>query len=107
MARSVVGLPRQKGACADMQSDLLKADPAPFKVRQELFGEMQAGGGRSHRAFVLRKEGLVIGAVLFVRFAAGRDVGRQGHLAALGNRLIQDGSVKGKGKSYLATLILL
>ena len=53
------------------------------------------------------EEGLVIGAVLLVRLTAGGNIRRQGHLAALGNRLIQDRPMEGKGKGYLPSLIFL
>ena len=90
-----------------MQGDLRDADAALFQARQQLFGEMQARGGRRHRAFLVGEDGLVIGAVLLVRLAAGGDIGRQGHLAALSDRLVQNRPMEGEGKGYLPTLIFL
>ena len=92
----VVGLHRQECAGADVQGDFRNTDAALLQAGQQLFGEMQARGWCRHRAFFLGEKSLVIGAVLFVRLTAGGDIRRQGHLAPLGNRLIQDRPMEGK-----------
>ena len=57
---------------------------------------MQAGGRRRHRALGLGKNRLVIGPVLLIGGAAGGDIGRQRHVAALGNGLVEHRTMEGK-----------
>ena len=101
-----VGLHRQERARADMQRDRVQADAARLQPRHELVGEMQTRGRRRDRAFVVREQRLVVGAVVVVRRAARRDVGRQRHVAALGDRLVEHRTVEREREGDLAALAL-
>ena len=75
---------------------LWMATPRAFSRASSAVGEMQPGGGRRHRALLGGKQGLVVGAVLLVGRAAGGDIGRQRHRAALGNGLVEHRTMEGK-----------
>ena len=96
VAFGVVGLHRQERAGADMQRHFVQADPARREPRQQRFGEMQSRGRRRHRALMLRKNRLVVGAVLLVGLPAGGNIRRQRHLATLGNGLVEHRTMEGK-----------
>ena len=100
----VVGLHRQERAGADMQRHGVHADAARLQPRHQIVGEMQSGGRRRDRAFVVREQRLVVGAVLVVGGAARRDVGRQRHVAALRDRLVEHRPVEREGQRHLAAL---
>ena len=55
---------------------------------------MQARRRRRDRAFVAREHGLVVAAVALVDRAAAGDIGRQRHVAALGQRLVEHRAVE-------------
>ena len=55
----------------------------------------------------MREHGLVVGAVALVDGAAAGDIGRQRHVAALGQRLVEHRAVKREGKRHLAALASL
>src|SRR5215469_9798012 len=67
---------------------------------------MQRGRGRSDRTFGAREYGLVIAAVPVVDRAAARDVRRQWHVAALFERLVENGVGKSEGERDLAGVAL-
>ncbi len=58
--------------------------------------------GAATEPSVAGEHGLVIGAVVLVDGAAAGDIGRQRHVAALVERLVEHRAVKRKGKSHLA-----
>ena len=68
---------------------------------------MQPRGRRRDRAFLAREHGLVVGAVLLVDVAAAGDIGRQRHVAAFGQRLVEHRAGEGKGERHLAALVAL
>ena len=102
----VLGMDRQECPRPHMQRHLVHADAARREPGQQLIGEMQARSRRRDRAFVAREQGLVVGAVLLVGLAPARDIGRQRHVAALGNGLVQHRPVKGERQRDLAALAL-
>ena len=53
------------------------------------------------------EQGLVVGLVLLVGRAARGDIGRQRHVAALGNRLVEHRTMEGKREGYLPSLIFM
>ena len=65
---------------------------------------MQPGSRRGDGAFLVRKQCLIVGAVLRVRRPAARDIGRQRHLAALRDRLVEHWAVKSERERDLAAL---
>src|SRR5688500_5144393 len=67
---------------------------------------MQAGGGCSDRALLVREQGLVVGAVAFVRRAARGDVGRQRRVAERAYRLVEIGAVKAEGEPNASVRLL-
>ena len=68
---------------------------------------MQSRGRRRDRALVAREHGLIIAAVVLVDFAAACDIGRQRHVAALGQRLVEHRAVKVKAKRHFAARLAL
>ena len=68
---------------------------------------MQAGGRRRDGAFFTGEHGLVVGAVALVDGAAAADIGRQRHVAALGQRVVERCAVKRKREGHLAALAFL
>ena len=90
--RGVFGLDRQEGPRPDMQGHGVRAStPWACRPATEL-REMEAGGRRRHRPSVSREHGLIIAAVVLIDLAAARDIGRQRHLAALAQRLVEHGA---------------
>ncbi len=79
-----------------MQRHLVQAHTATHQPRQQIIGEVQTRCGCRHRTLVVREQGLVVGLVLLVGRAPGGDIGRQRHLAPLGNGLIQHRAMEGK-----------
>ncbi len=67
---------------------------------------MQPRGRRCHRSIRVRKHGLVVSTVAFIRRAPGRDIWRQRHVAALFNRLVEHRPVEREGERHLAALAL-
>src|SRR6516162_6473183 len=67
---------------------------------------MQPSRWPSHRAFGTREHGLVIAAVLLIDRTAASDIGRQRHVAALFERLIENGIGESEGERDLAGLAL-
>src|SRR6516225_3408432 len=65
---------------------------------------MQSRGRCRDRSLRLREDGLIVGSIALVGGAT--DVGRQRHGAALVDRLVEDGPVKGEGERDLAALTL-
>src|SRR5262249_4305113 len=98
---------RQKSASADMERHLLQTHPPLCKSPKERFGEMQTGRRGRDGSVLTGKQRLVITPILLVRLTARRDIGRQGHLASLGNGLVQNRAMKGKRQRDLASLIFL
>ena len=94
--RRVVGFDRQERARPDMQRHPMQSDAALAQRGGRGFGEMQPRGRRRDRAFLAREHGLIIGAIVLVDLAAAGDIGRQRHVAALGQRLSSAASVKAK-----------
>ena len=80
--------------------------PRALEAATRARGEMQAGGRRRHRALLAREHRLVVGAVRLVGAAAAGDIGRQRHVAALGQRLIEHRAMEREGKRHLAALPL-
>ena len=76
------------------------------KAGQQPFGEMQSGGRRRDRPLLAREHRLIIGAVPRIGRAPSRDVGRQRHRAALGDRLVQHRPVERERECHLARLAL-
>src|SRR5262245_21555256 len=103
----VVSLDRQEGTGADMQCHPLEGHPPFCKPLNQRFGEMQTGSRGRDGTVLAGKERLIISPILLVRLTAGRDIGRQRHLAPLGNGLVQNRTMEGKRQSYLASLIFL
>ena len=106
VAGGVVGLHRQERARPDMQRHLVHGDAARREPRQQLVGEMQARGRRRDRALVAREQGLVVGAVLLVGRALAGDIGRQRHVAPLGDGLVEHRPVERERQRHLAALAL-
>ena len=92
----VVRFYRQERAGADMQGDFVQANAALLQATEHCVGEMQAGGGRRHRAVMGGEQVLVIGAVLVVGGAAGGDIGRQRHRPAFRDGLVEHRTMEGK-----------
>src|SRR5262245_64930938 len=90
-----------------MERHLLQTHPPPSKSPKERFGEMQTGRRGRDGSVLTGKQRLVITPILLVRLTARRDIGRQGHLASLGNGLVQNRAMKGKRQRDLASLIFL
>ena len=67
---------------------------------------MQARGRRGDGAVLAREHGLIVGEVALVDGAAAGDIGRQRHVAALRQRLVEHGAMKGEGERHLAALAL-
>ena len=67
--------------------------------------EMQPRGRRGDRAFFARKHCLIVAAVALVDVASARDIGRQRHVAALGERLVEHCAMEREGKRHLAALL--
>ena len=65
---------------------------------------MQPGRRRGHRAFGAREHGLVIAAVLLIGRAAAGDIRRQRHVAALLQRLVENGVGESEGERDLASV---
>src|SRR5271163_4746942 len=87
-----------------MQRHAVESDAAPAERLGEDAGEMQSRRRRRHRPFLAREYGLVVGAVLRIDATAAGDIGRQRHIAALGERLVERGAGKGEAKHHLAAL---
>src|SRR5579862_6908487 len=104
MSGRVVRLDRQERPGTDVKRHTMERDAISGQRFNEAFGEVQSGSWRSDRSLVVRKHGLIIGTIARVGGAAARDIGRQWHVAALGERLIERGTVKCEGKSHLTTL---
>src|SRR5215469_16824285 len=68
---------------------------------------MQPGRGRSDRTFGAREHGLVIAAVPLVDRAAAGNIRRQWHVAALFQRLVENGVGKSEGERDLAGVALV
>ena len=60
--------------------------------------------GAATEPSVVREHGLVVGAVALVDRAAAADIGRQRHVAALGQRVVERRAVKRERKGHLAAL---
>src|SRR4029450_6635655 len=103
----VVSLDRQESTGADMQCHALEGHPAFCKPPNQRFGKMQTCSRGRDGPVLAGKERLIISPILFVRLTAGRDIGRQRHLAPFGNGLVQNRTMEGKRQSYLASLIFL
>ena len=82
----------------------MQRDAARAQRLHQAFGEMQARGRRGDGAFLVREHGLVVGAVALVDRAAAADIGRQRHVAAFGQRVVECRAVKREGKGHLAAL---
>jgi hypothetical protein len=65
---------------------------------------MQSGGRRRHRTFLAREHGLIVGPVLLVDGAPTGDIGRQRHVAAFGERLVEHRPMKRKAERHLTAL---
>ena len=65
---------------------------------------MQPRGRRRHGTFFAREYGLVVDAVLRVGSAAAGDIGRQRHVAALGQRRVERSAVEGEGERHFTAL---
>jgi len=102
----VVRLDGEEGAGADMERHGVKPDAAGGQIAHQACGEMQSGGRRRHRAFGLGEHGLIIGAVARIGRPARRDIGRQRHLAALRNGLVQHRPMEREPERHLAGLAL-
>ncbi len=87
-----------------MQGYAMQSDAAGAQALNDGFGEMQACGRRGDRSFLAREHGLVVGAILLVDAAAAGNIGRQRHVAALLDRLIEHRTVEREGKRDFATL---
>src|SRR5262245_41847779 len=103
----VVSLDRQESPGADMQCHPLDGHCAFCKPSNQRLGKMQTGSRGRDGPVLAGKERLIISPILFVRLTAGRDIGRQRHLAPLSNGLVQNRTMEGKRQSYLASLIFL
>ena len=101
-----LGLHRQERAGAHVQGDERLADAAGGEPRQQLGGEVQAGGGRRHRAVVGGVDGLVVAPVTRVLRPAGGDIGRQRHHPAHRDRGVQLGPGEIKAELHLPALVL-
>src|ERR1700680_334291 len=71
---------------------------------EQLIAEMQSGGGRGDRAFVLGENGLVVVAVPLVVLASRRDIGRQRHVTERLDRLLKHGAVKIEAQKNFSAL---
>src|SRR5215470_10854513 len=67
---------------------------------------MQPGRWRGYRAFGAREHGLVIATVLLIDRTTAGDIGRQRHIAALFERLIENGIGESESERDLAGLAL-
>src|SRR4030095_961110 len=100
----IVSLDGEKSASADMERHPLQDHPALYKSPKQRLGKMQTGGRGRDGPLLAGKERLVIGPILLVRLAAGRDIGRQRHLAPLGKGLLHKPAPKRKRTRYPAPL---
>ena len=78
--------------------------PRSRKLPHQRVGEVQAGGRRGDRAVRLGEHGLIVGAVALVGRAARRDIGRQRHVAAFVDRLVEHGAVERECQRHLPAL---
>src|SRR5665213_2562905 len=90
-----------------MQRDRVDGGPARFQPFQQRRGNMQPSGRGRRRPVLAGKNGLVGRLVLLGSQPSRGDIGRQGHLAALGDGLVENGTMEGKRKGYLASFIFL
>jgi hypothetical protein len=79
----VVVAERQEGAGADVQGDGFALDVVGGEAREEVGGEVEAGGGGGDGALVLGEDGLVVGGVGGGGALGAGDVGGQGEGAGL------------------------
>ena len=79
------GLHGLKGARTHVQSDFSTGNPRSPQCDQDRLIKMQGGGGRGHRPWVLRKDGLV--ALLVGSLIISGDVGWERNMARLGHDL--------------------
>jgi hypothetical protein len=76
VAFGIVGLDRQEGAGPDMQRHLVQADTALVEPPKQPVREMQTSCRGRHGTFLMRKQGLIVDAVLIIGGPAGGDIGR-------------------------------
>ena len=86
---------------------LCMAMPRCASASVSAVGEMQPRGRRRDRSFVVREHGLIVGVVLRVGRTPRGDVGRQRHVAALLDRLVEHRAVEREGERDLAAVALL
>ena len=102
----VLGLHRQEGAGADMQRHACSATPRASSRSSSSSVKCRPAVGAATEPSSLREHGLVVAAVRVVGGAPRGDIGRQRHVAALGDGLIQHRAVEREGERHLAALAL-
>ena len=107
MSRCVVGFHRQERPGADMERDLVHGDATLRELLGQLRSEMQPRGRRRDRSFVMREHGLIVGVVLRIGWTPRRDIGRQRHVAAFLDRLVEHRPVEREGERDFAAVALL
>ena len=103
--RDVVDLDRQEGAGADVERQPGAGDPPGLEGREERRVEVERRGRGRHRARTRGEDGLVVVAVGGVGRAAGRDVGRQRHLADRLERRLERRSLAVEGEQDLGAVL--
>jgi hypothetical protein len=87
-----------------MERDPMQCDAAGAQRLRDRLRKVQACGRRRDGALRAREHGLIVGAVMLVGRTATGDVGRQRHVATLGQRLVEHGAVKREGERDFTTL---
>ena len=103
MVGGVVRLDRQEGASTDVKRHGIEPDAAIANLPKQQLREMEPRRRRRHRAVLARKKRLVVRTILLVCRAPRGDVGRQRHLAAFRDGLVEDRAVEGECQRHLAT----
>ena len=105
MVGGVGRLDRQEGAGPDMQGHPVERDAARLRARATSSGvKCRPAVGAATAPSSQREHGLVVVAVALVGRAPRRDIGRQRHVAALRERLIEHRAMEREGERHLAAL---